>query len=62
MEIKSKAFKKADTANHLKDLILNGGEIKRKDIIEAEDISFNKFPPSNFQYDEYGFISNSKEK
>jgi hypothetical protein len=62
MENNINTFKKSKTTEHLNDLIFKGGEIKRKDIIEAEEISYNKFIPSNSIYDEYGFTKNNKEK
>ena len=46
---------------NLNEIIIYGGEIKRQDILNAEEISFNKIPPSSIIYDEYGFIS-EKEK
>lgn len=62
MEENINTFKKSKTADHLNDLIFKGGEIKRKDIIEAEEISYNKFIPVNSTYDEYGFSNNINEK
>ena len=62
MEENINTFKKSKTADHLNDLIFKGGEIKRKDIIKAEEISYNKFVPLNSIYDEYGFTKNNKEK
>ena len=43
-------------------LSLSYGKIKRKDIIQAEEISYNKFIPSNSIYDEYGFTKNILDK
>ena len=50
--------------NNLNDLIQKGGQIKRENILEAEEISFNNILPSNIIYDEYGFINkdNSTKK
>jgi hypothetical protein len=62
MEDNFNAFKKSKTTEHLNDLVFKGGEIKRKDIIKAEEISYNKYVPSNSIYDEYGFTKNNIEK
>lgn len=62
MEENVDTFKKSKTVEHLNDLIFKGGEIKRKDIIQAEEISYNKFIPSNSIYDEYGFTKNILDK
>jgi hypothetical protein len=46
--------------NGLKDLITKGGEITRKEIFQAEEISFNNFTQMNIKnvsYDEYGFLN-----
>ena len=54
-------FNKAETIKgNLDELLRKGGEIKRQDIIDAEEISFNKNIPSNIVYDEFGFINNKK--
>ena len=61
MKSKANTFNKVETIKEdLVKLITKGGEIKRQDIIDAEDISFNKNIPSNIIYDEYGFMSNKK--
>ena len=39
-----------------------GGEIKRQNILDAEEISFNNNVSLNHSYDQYGFISNIKGK
>ena len=54
-------FNKVETIKgNLDELIRKGGEIKRQDIIDAEEISFNKNILSNIIYDEFGFINNKK--
>ena len=62
MEENINTFKKSKTTEHLNDLIFKGGEIKRKDIIKAEEISYNKFIQVNSIYDEFGFTKNNNEK
>ena len=62
MEENINTFNKSKTTEHLNDLIFKGGEIKRKDIIKAEEISYNKFIPVNSIYDEFGFTKNNNEK
>jgi hypothetical protein len=62
MENKINTFDKVQTIKqNLDGLISDGGEIKRQDILDAEEISFNTIIPSNIIYDEYGFINNIKE-
>lgn len=62
MENKINTFDKVQTIKqNLDELISDGGEIKRQDILDAEEISFNTVIPSNIIYDEYGFINNIKE-
>jgi hypothetical protein len=62
MENKINTFDKVQTIKqNLDELISDGGEIKRQDILDAEEISFNTIIPSNIIYDEYGFINNIKE-
>ena len=46
--------------NNLNNLVSKGGQIKRQDILNAEEISYNNIPPSSILYDEYGFISNKE--
>ena len=61
MKSKTYTFNKVETLKeNLDELITKGGQIKREDIIVAEEISFNKNIPSNIIYDEYGFINNKK--
>lgn len=47
---------------NLNELISYGGEIKRQNILDAEEISFNNNVSLNHSYDQYGFISNIKGK
>ena len=62
MENKINTFDKVQTIKqNLDELISDGGEIKRQNILDAEEISFNTIIPSNIIYDEYGFINNIKE-
>lgn len=61
MEKKYKLNEEFIIKQNLNDLVTYGGEIKRQDILDAEEIFFNKIPPSSVIYDEYGFI-NDKEK
>ncbi len=62
MESKSTTLKKVETiTSKLNVLIATGGEVKRENIKEAEEISYNNLPPSNITYDEYGFINKNKE-
>ena len=61
MEKKYKLNEEFIMKQNLNDLVTCGGEIKRQDILDAEEISFNKIPPSSIIYDKYGFI-NDKEK
>ena len=61
MEKKYKLNEANNIKKNLNELVTYGGEIKRQDILDAEEISFNKFPPTSIVYDEYGFI-NDKEK
>ena len=61
MKIESNNINKVITIKeNLNELVNYGGVIKRQDILNAEEISFNKALPSNIIYDEYGFI-NKKE-
>lgn len=45
----------------LNDLISNDGRIKRNNIIDAEEISYNNVY-KNVTYDEYGFANINKNK
>lgn len=45
----------------LNDLISNDGRIKRNNIIDAEEISYNNVY-KNVTYDEYGFANIAKNK
>ena len=63
MKKKSSTLKKEEKIKKqesLKNLISTNLEIKRDNIIEAEEISFNNSPPKNITYDEFGFITNNK--
>ena len=61
MKSKAYTFNKVETIKeNLDELITKGGQIKREDIIIAEEISFHNNIPSNIIYDEYGFINNKK--
>lgn len=58
MKIESNNINKIETIKqNLNELVNEGGMIKRQDILDAEEISFNNALPSNIIYDEYGFIN-----
>lgn len=62
MESKSTTLKTVETiTSKLNDLISTGAEVKRENIKEAEEISYNNLPPSDITYDEYGFINKNEE-
>ena len=63
MESKTKTLQEVQTIkNDLNDLLSLGGEIKRQNIFDAEEVSYNNVLPPNVIYDEYGFIKNSDKK
>ena len=45
----------------LNDLISTEGRIRRNNIIEAEEISYNNIF-KNLAYDQYGFVNNNKNQ
>jgi hypothetical protein len=45
---------------NLNDLISSDGRIKRDNIIEAEEISYNNIF-KNLTYDQYGFVNKDKD-
>lgn len=58
MKIESNNINKIETIKqNLNELVNEGGMIKRQDILDAEEISFNNALPTNIIYDEYGFIN-----
>ncbi len=61
MEKKQNELDKIETIRHnLNEIISDGSEIKRQDILDAEEVSFNKVPPLSVIYDEYGFVNNKE--
>ncbi len=61
MEKKQNELDKIETIRHnLNEIISDGSEIKRQDILNAEEVSFNKVPPLSVIYDEYGFVNNKE--
>ena len=61
MKKKQNELDKIETIRHnLNEIISDGSEIKRQDILNAEEVSFNKVPPLSVIYDEYGFVNNKE--
>lgn len=60
MENKINLIRKETIKQSLNGIVLKETEIKRQDILEAEEISYNNNILPNLVYDEYGFINHNK--
>jgi len=62
MEARNKRLYSFQMQRTLDDLISKGGEINKKNILDAETIDYKKVPNELFSYDEFGFLDKYNDK
>jgi hypothetical protein len=62
MEARNKRLYSFQMKRTLDDLISKGGEINKKNILDAETIDYKKVPNELFSYDEFGFLDKYNDK